>query len=241
MFRFPMQASRRSSATIAIIAAAFFAVAVPASLSAQLTVATTKHNFSVLGGRATVPGGSTVITGLVDYNEICVYCHTPHGGSLIAPLWNRATRVGYTMYTLANSATMDMLVSAQPGPVSLACLSCHDGAVGLDVITNAPNPTAAATTGPTMAGVFATAPGSFMNLATDLQNDHPIGVTYNPALDVGSFRTQAAAVTSGMRFYGSPVDRVECASCHNVHVSTNVPFLRIANTGSALCLACHIK
>lgn len=33
---------------------------------------------------------------------------------------------------------------------------------------------------------------------------------------------------------------VECASCHDPH-SDNVTFLRIANTGSAVCLACHTK
>lgn len=33
---------------------------------------------------------------------------------------------------------------------------------------------------------------------------------------------------------------VECASCHDPH-STNTTFLRIDNTGSAVCLACHIK
>ncbi|MCM2288709.1 MAG: cytochrome c3 family protein [Sulfuritalea sp.] len=34
---------------------------------------------------------------------------------------------------------------------------------------------------------------------------------------------------------------VECASCHDPHSSANATFLRIANTGSAVCLACHNK
>ena len=34
---------------------------------------------------------------------------------------------------------------------------------------------------------------------------------------------------------------VECASCHDPHSDTNATFLRIANTGSAVCLSCHIK
>ena len=34
---------------------------------------------------------------------------------------------------------------------------------------------------------------------------------------------------------------VECASCHNPHTSDNPTFLRVANTGSAVCLACHTK
>ena len=33
---------------------------------------------------------------------------------------------------------------------------------------------------------------------------------------------------------------VECASCHDPHTTT-ATFLRIPNTGSAVCLACHVK
>lgn len=36
------------------------------------------------------------------------------------------------------------------------------------------------------------------------------------------------------------VPYVECASCHDPH-STNATFLRIPNTGSAVCLTCHTK
>jgi predicted CXXCH cytochrome family protein len=34
---------------------------------------------------------------------------------------------------------------------------------------------------------------------------------------------------------------MQCATCHNVHDNTNVPFLRINNAASALCTTCHIK
>lgn len=40
---------------------------------------------------------------------------------------------------------------------------------------------------------------------------------------------------------GSSEPFVECASCHNPHTSDNPTFLRIDNTASAVCLACHIK
>ncbi len=39
---------------------------------------------------------------------------------------------------------------------------------------------------------------------------------------------------------GSNEPFVECASCHNPHTS-NATFLRISNSGSAVCLACHVK
>lgn len=34
---------------------------------------------------------------------------------------------------------------------------------------------------------------------------------------------------------------VECATCHDPHTSTTATFLRVSNTSSALCLACHVK
>jgi predicted CXXCH cytochrome family protein len=39
----------------------------------------------------------------------------------------------------------------------------------------------------------------------------------------------------------NPQPFVECASCHDPHTTANPTFLRISNSGSAVCLACHIK
>lgn len=38
-----------------------------------------------------------------------------------------------------------------------------------------------------------------------------------------------------------PEPFIECASCHDPHSAVNGLFLRIANTGSVVCLACHNK
>ena len=40
---------------------------------------------------------------------------------------------------------------------------------------------------------------------------------------------------------GDAMPRVECASCHDPHSTANGTFLRRTNTGSALCLTCHVK
>jgi predicted CXXCH cytochrome family protein len=48
------------------------------------------------------------------------------------------------------------------------------------------------------------------------------------------------AASAGYTGQTNPEPFVECASCHDPH-STNQTFLRIANTGSAVCLACHNK
>lgn len=241
MFRIPLRAVRGWSTIVAFLAVA---VAVPARLSAQDNIAITKHNFSTTSGRGTVTGAAT-LTGVADYGEICVYCHTPHGGQTGAPLWNRAFgSTAYTMYTSTNSATMDMTVAATPGNVSLACLSCHDGTIGLDVITNVPNSSSATSGTVTLASLFTSNPNMLKVLGTELRNDHPIGVTYNIVAGAGgdaAFIAKATIEAAGLKFYGPSANQVECATCHNPHNSTNVPFLRKSNASSGLCLTCHIK
>ena len=131
-----MKTNRLQKLLVSVIACSAMLLTTNSVAVAQTDdVASTKHNLSV----GSSPSGSDPTSGnvLVDYGEICVYCHTPHGGAVEAPLWNRAFGSGpYQMYT---SATIDMTQDTDPTGVSAACLSCHDGTIGLDVITNAPN------------------------------------------------------------------------------------------------------
>ncbi len=66
-------------------------------------------------------------------------------------------------------------------------------------------------------------------------------MSYDNTLATGDvdFVDQSVAETAGMVFYNT--DRVECSTCHDVHEYTNIPFLRISNSGSALCVTCHLK
>jgi hypothetical protein len=75
-----------------------------------------------------------------NYYEVCVYCHTPHGANstAAAPLWNRTViQRSYTLYgqDVGSTAQQDI---TQPGPNSLTCLSCHDGATAIDSVINMP-------------------------------------------------------------------------------------------------------
>jgi cytochrome c553 len=93
-------------------------------------VRNTKHNFF---------SNQDVAYATSETTEICVFCHTPHGGrtdNSAAPLWNRAlpASAGYTLYSSPNFDA----VASQPQGVSLACLSCHDGTIGIDALINAP-------------------------------------------------------------------------------------------------------
>lgn len=164
--------------------------------------------------------------------EICIYCHTPHNGDVTgdAPLWNRA--ITSTTFVMYSSPTIDMTIATDPQGISLACLSCHDGVTAYNNVLNDPNGQATAIG--TMAG--ARAVGS-----DGLQNDHPISVTYDNTADTDFNALATVSTTGGLVFYGGSNDQLECATCHNPHLTTNGSFLRKSNTNSGLCLTCHVK
>ena len=159
-------------------------------------------------------------------DEICVYCHTPHGAGAagFAPLWNRTTINAATVY---NSATLDAAVSLASVNTSDAplCLSCHDGASLGSALNNPP-------AGGTPTGLTEITGGA--NIGTDLSNDHPIGFNY------GDAATADAEINGSITLPIFDGD-MWCSSCHDVHDNSNTPFLQLANGGSALCLTCHIK
>jgi predicted CXXCH cytochrome family protein len=80
---------------------------------------------------------------VIGTNQICVFCHTPHGfgASQSGPLWNKGVAASnlYTVYNAGsnNSSTLDADIP-QIGSVSLACLSCHDGTQAMDSMINGP-------------------------------------------------------------------------------------------------------
>jgi len=154
-----------------------------ANVAAQTGIAATKHNLGTTGTQTIHTTAGTA--------EICVFCHTPHGGQVgNAPLWNKNLPLGttFTTYATNNSTTLDG-ETLTVGSVSLACLSCHDGAQALDNIINAPgsggyDPTGGGVDGLAYTWVGAGGPNAdkmpagITNIGKDLTNDHPIGIEY---------------------------------------------------------------
>ena len=160
--------------------------------------------------------------------EKCIFCHTPHNAKAASngPLWNHAATA--TTFTLYASSTLNS-TPGQPGASSMACLSCHDGTVALDSYGTA--------TGTNMLT------GSKM-LGTSLSDDHPISITYDAALATADGELVAPTSASSVDVANTVplfAGKMECASCHDVHDNTFTKFLRKSNTGSALCLTCHVK
>ena len=197
--------------------------------------------------------------------QTCIFCHTPHGGSNSIPLWNRTAPAGgaYQLYT---SSTTDVTTNANlvAASVSGACLSCHDGTIAVDVLADvnglAFGPSVVFNRQGTAKANYSNGAGGASNvmsgglpfLGTDLRNDHPVAIVYETAR-AATAAEFVAQVVNGPKITVGAVNplpifgangataTVECASCHNPHNNSLGNFLRKANTGSAICLSCHIK
>ncbi|MCK9283236.1 MAG: hypothetical protein M0P39_03035 [Rhodocyclaceae bacterium] len=144
-------------------------------------ISTTKHNLSSSGTGSNHAGADGT-------DQICVFCHTPHGAeNSRGPLWNKAAGGPFTTY----SGLLSGNTVAAVGSVSLACLSCHDGSQAMDNMINAPGPgmtwggAGSSAVGTAGTGVFTTDGkiSGAANLGGDLSNDHPIGVAYGGIAD----------------------------------------------------------
>lgn len=162
-------------------------------------VANTIHNLST----------SAPTFGLFTYNsnvdEICVFCHTPHGGALVDPLWNHSLP-GNNTFTHYNSATLSStLQGLSPARIvndeSLVCMACHDGSVAIDHLVNNPNSLKGSpitffggSTGvemPDMFGGLGSRIGASLSVPNgtgDLSDDHPISFSYKDVYDDGIYQ-----------------------------------------------------
>jgi predicted CXXCH cytochrome family protein len=205
--------------------------------------------FCLEGWGGTITGSKHDVSSSTN-DQVCAFCHTPHNANpAIAPLWNRNTP-NLSAYQIYSSATMNTTPSNPPSGVSLACLSCHDTVPGgaVNDVHYVLNP-------PGKNGVYGIYVGSCLKChnthgsasmytipptGPDLRNDHPISMTYPSAAQDDAFNTPPDSQRgwSDVRLYNG---KIECPTCHDPHDPSITPFLRKSNTGSQLCLTCHIK
>lgn len=189
-------------------------------------------------------------------SEVCVFCHTPHGGTTDAPLWNRGMAVTGSYIPYASS-TLDTVVG-QPDGISLACLSCHDGTIALDALRNATgsgnfNPAAPSQnwtfiglTGTQTTGGANSLPESggspvgrwVTNLTQDLRDDHPISMDYpnqtGPNSDPQFNFNYTTAGTA--RWFEEPGGTVGRADDNEVKLYQTPP---VTGTFKVQCASCH--
>lgn len=223
------------------------------STSAFALITGSKHDLSAGTGGPVKDGAQT---------QICIFCHTPHNASQTNLLWNRTTTGisgTYTMYSSTSaSTTVNNAPAVDSSTTSYLCLSCHDGSIA-NMNTNTKNfggltPALvdSQSASPTLSWDALYKIGASPNLLVgsqvqgDLSDDHPINFVYTTKAGIVA---QATARTTLMANNGKePFDannRMQCGSCHLVHNEATAPvpsyLLRVAETGSQLCLACHSK
>jgi predicted CXXCH cytochrome family protein len=189
-----------------------------------------------------------------DNDEVCIYCHTPHSAisadrnGTRLPLWNRTLSEGqnFTLYSNPGSLQAVMPGDGKPTGYSLLCLSCHDGVTSLGAVIN--NSQGFVGDIPVTPTNFSLALPAYQNLniGRDLSNDHPVSFVYDNTLvtndqtaNGGVIGLASPATISPLKL--APGSRLECTTCHEPHNNTNAPFLRMSNTGSAMCRKCHLK
>jgi predicted CXXCH cytochrome family protein len=78
-------------------------------------------------------------------------------------------------------------------------------------------------------------------VGTDLNNDHPISVTYAAtATDFNDLTTVQAS--ANIKLYGASNNQLECATCHQAHdvnLVTDLKYLR--SNENVLCSICHTE
>lgn len=218
-------------------------------LSAEVIsdVASTKHNLSV---------SSSGTVKAITEDEVCVFCHTPHGATQFpgSPLWNR--QLSSQTYTTYTSSSLDAEEIAgqldQPAGSSKLCLSCHDGtlAIGTVNVLGGQQNVDIAMQGTSADGSMPPGAGDqtgfTRDLGINLTNDHPISLTYDSSLAAADNELHDPLTAShiGVRSPGNkpavPLEatgaagspQVQCATCHDPHIRDTDPleaikFLRL--------------
>ena len=180
-----------------------------------------------------------------NYQETCIYCHTPHNASSAAPLWNRQLPE-LSDYQMYSSPNLDSKVGQAPDGVSLACLSCHDGSVAVDSVLNPPKYHAYVDSGThyrmslegragsdscgkchnreegAYGGLGGAHDATIRYLTKDLRDDHPISIKF-PSYDLDpGFNQPLIPKGDGGRTFPNGIqtfegDKIQCASCHDAH------------------------
>ncbi|TPW18750.1 MAG: hypothetical protein FD130_41, partial [Halothiobacillaceae bacterium] len=139
-------------------------------------------------------------------------------------------------------------------PISLLCLSCHDGTMAVDMTVFRPDTFRSSEDAALHLRI--NGGNELMNcgkchnnnaahsieikhLGTDLQNDHAFSMTYAGLTHLDpDFRPPDSqyGFDNGVKLYEG---KVECATCHNVH-NPDVNLL-LRTTSDQLCETCHIK
>jgi predicted CXXCH cytochrome family protein len=190
--------------------------------------------------------------------NVCGECHTIHHAPdpKNGPLWiHTMSSKTYKTYAQAGSETFDALgLTVTLGSSSKACLSCHDGTVGINDQTSLVNGPSGVSTNQIKGGTPIYVTDAVIPINNDdLTHMHPIGVSYTAAAAAlppgelkdtsGTFPNTTGSPTVGQVLKGVN-HTVECSTCHDIHRTRGTAptsgIYTIAS-GQNLCMGCHNK
>lgn len=212
-----------------------------------------KHDFSKDNTAAPIHSSET--------DQVCIFCHTPHGATAQSTLWNRpAPAEASNAYerNLSVAIALDANAkiasgydstdhSAYPNGSTRLCMSCHDGvtAIGAFLVGDKPS--------------FADDTMNLKATAVNLATAHPVSFKYDADV-VGYINTYHGSSNYGLPQALAPTvpipldsqDRMQCTTCHDPHEDTQgsdpaqYPFWRHVVVGDytasydQVCAGCHI-
>ncbi len=220
------------------------------SAAASAGVANTAHNMLSDPARATSP----------DNREVCAFCHFPQGsaGSSQQPIWvpngTGKSNGRFSTYPTLGITTPSDEPAGTVGSISLACLSCHDGAHATNVPIGHRGEFSHPVGVPYGRGLYSRDTGR--GPSTDIRFLGPGDVEADyerPEIDIinrvsvwwvdtgelGRQRSDMQLYSRRDTFSGTEIPYVECSTCHDPHNDAAM-FLRTSNEGSRLCMSCHL-
>ena len=242
-------------------------VLVMSGLLAVSSVAHAQNTPVIAGGPHDFSNGSAVRNSNTTIDgQTCVFCHTPHGGSNSIPLWNRNAPSGdlSALHELDDRRHDHLGAAGQQrlGRVPELPRRHHRDGRARPTSTawrsrrRSPSRGRARRRRPT---------ASTGGGGSNVMSGGPAVPRHRPAQRSSggdrvrdgargeADRVRDAGASTARRSPSGGASRcrcsarrtanatVECASCHDAHNNTLGNFLRKANTGSAMCLTCHIK
>lgn len=141
----------------------------------------------------------------------CLHCHPEGASTDEKPLWTLEAPARRRFSSRYTSSTTDASTSGL-SPMSALCLTCHDG-----VLASMSKP---------------------MSIGPDLSNDHPVSITYDSHLAAKDKKlAHPNDLPDTLPLFNG---KIECSTCHNVHAPSGTKWLlRMSNSRSRMCLACH--
>lgn len=224
------------------------ASAVIGATSAMAGITDTKHNLAA--------GSGNTITSVYE-DQLCIFCHTPHGADADyagAPLWNKEAggTMTYQMYgaTIYGTVATDALDNnvTEPNSPSRVCLSCHDGVSAINSIVNTGGSGAIANFYAAISGqpdnnttAFHMPWNQITNIGdtnsslpdtVNLTNDHPISVKYN--VNAASLRATSTGLNTA--WGGAAVEWTVSGIAYTDDSKTIADILR---SDRVECVSCH--